>query len=68
MLLWHWAILILGRTLGAKIYIATRVLYTVVLWLTKGAMLAFCQRLTVRQLFEYPRQFNCEWQTHNAYL
>ncbi|KAI0882930.1 uncharacterized protein GGS22DRAFT_190907 [Annulohypoxylon maeteangense] len=36
------------RVLGAKIEIVSRVLYTVVLWLTKAAMLAFCRRLTER--------------------
>ncbi|KAI0892513.1 hypothetical protein F4806DRAFT_499920 [Annulohypoxylon nitens] len=36
------------RVLGAKIEIVSRVLYIVVLWLTKAAMLAFCRRLTER--------------------
>ncbi|KAI1214265.1 uncharacterized protein F4807DRAFT_468184 [Annulohypoxylon truncatum] len=36
------------RVLGAKIEIVSRVLYLVVLWMTKAAMLAFCRRLTER--------------------
>lgn len=39
------------RVLGAKIEIVSRVLYIVVLWLTKAAMLAFCRRLTVSSHF-----------------
>ncbi|KAI1453122.1 hypothetical protein F4805DRAFT_386755 [Annulohypoxylon moriforme] len=36
------------RVLGAKIEIVSRVIYIVVLWMTKAAMLAFCRRLTER--------------------
>ncbi|KAI1101358.1 hypothetical protein F4804DRAFT_335339 [Jackrogersella minutella] len=36
------------RVLGTKLEMVSRILYTVVLWLTKAAMLAFCQRLTER--------------------
>ncbi|KAI2610522.1 hypothetical protein GGR54DRAFT_643356 [Hypoxylon sp. NC1633] len=36
------------RTSGAKLEIVVRVLYTIVLWLTKAAVLAFCSRLTER--------------------
>ncbi|KAI1090919.1 hypothetical protein F5B19DRAFT_503463 [Rostrohypoxylon terebratum] len=36
------------RVLGSKIEVVSRVLYIVVVWLTKAAMLAFCQRLTER--------------------
>ncbi|KAI0380646.1 hypothetical protein F5Y04DRAFT_281673 [Hypomontagnella monticulosa] len=40
------------RVLGSKLEVVTRVQYITVLWLTKAAMLAFCQRLTSR-LGEY---------------
>ncbi|KAI1370631.1 hypothetical protein F4677DRAFT_465024 [Hypoxylon crocopeplum] len=36
------------RMRGAQLEIVSRIIYTVVLWLTKGAMLGFCRRLTER--------------------
>ncbi|KAI0485073.1 hypothetical protein GGR56DRAFT_662892 [Xylariaceae sp. FL0804] len=43
------------RVLGSKVALAHYVLFTLVMWLMKGAMLAFCLRLTFR-MGEYTRR------------